>query len=97
MFGETDKKKIAEEKARIEKEVKAIAELGQKCLSTPDFIKYKEKLAKLKKQAWRLLVDFPNPDPVQDAFYTRVLINKIDVLSLLVEEVEKDANKKLPL
>lgn len=82
------------EKKEIEKRIKETIELGKKCLAHEDFTKYRKQLEKDKDEIVKAMIKTVSIDPVQDAFFLRTCLSKLDALYMLIDYVEGDSRKK---
>ena len=88
-------KEKEQERKNIEAKIKATAEIGSACLSDAKFQKYREEFYKLKDKALKFMANYSDPDPIKDAFLLRAWINKLDVLQMLIDMVEKDTKRRI--
>lgn len=86
-----DKEKVKKE---IELRIKTIATIGQRILSSPDGISYKQELEKQRDSILKLMILTVDPDPLKDAFFVRACLNKLSVVYALLESVERDARTR---
>ena len=86
-------KKREQEKKDIETRIKAVAEIGRRCLDNPDFKKYKNEFEILRTKALKFMTTYADPDPIKDAFLIRAWLNKLDILQLLLEMPSTDLKK----
>ena len=87
------KKREADKKA-IEDKVRAVTEIGQKIIASPDGDKYRWELVKQRDEIIKLAIRTVDPDPIRDAFFCRAVFNKLGVLYGLLESIESDAKRK---
>lgn len=86
--------KEARSKEEIGQRLKFLSELGKKCLSHPDFIKYKDELDRQKDQIIRAMIETVNPDPIQDAYFLRACLNKLSAYYELLDLPNDDAARR---
>lgn len=97
-FGPLSAERIAQHKAdleTIEKNIKAIAEIGSNCLGDIKFKKYRTEYEKLRDQLLDFMMVYANPDPIQDGHFLRACISKLGVLKILLDGVQKDVKRKV--
>ena len=97
-FGPLSAEKIAERKnelENIEKNIKAIAEIGSNCLGDIKFKKYRSEYEKLREQLLDFMIVYANPDPIQDGFFLRACISKLGILKIMLDGVQKDVKKRV--
>ena len=92
----TEEEKIGKqvERAALEAKLKGLAALGNKCLSNPDFTKYRDELILQKDDIIKTMIASVNPDPVQDAYFLRACLNKLSAYYELLELPKDDAARK---
>jgi len=83
------------EREEIQIRIRALSDLGKKVLSHPDFIKYKEELAKQRDEIVQIMIKTANPDPVQDAYFLRACLNKLSAYYELLALPQDDAGRKV--
>lgn len=89
---ETEQKQREADKKVIENKIKALAELGNYMLLSPQGAKYKEELRKQADDIIKFMIKVVDPDPIKDSFFTRTCLAKLAVLYSLMESIEKDAS-----
>ena len=97
-FGTPTPEVLAKRKAElenIEKNIKAIAEIGSNCLGDAKFKKYRTEYEKLRNQLLDFMIVYANPDPIQDGFFLRACLSKLGILKILLDGVEKDVKRKV--
>ena len=77
-------------KEKLESTIK----LGQKCLSNPDFVKYRENYEQLESEIVKAWVELVEPDPVRYTIIARGMALKLQQLRLLLNGVLTDAGRK---
>ncbi len=92
----TPEEKLSQEAValKIKAEVKAVAELGKKCLDNPLFKKYQDRSKQCKELILKAMKENTEPDPIKYALFMKACISKIDVLDMLLEDITKDAKKE---
>ena len=80
----------ASNKEKLESTVK----LGQKCLSNPDFIKYRENYEQLEAEIVKAWIELVETDPVRYTVIARGMALKLQQLRLLLNGVLTDAGRK---
>jgi len=81
-------------KKEIADKIKSVTELGQKVLSSPDAIKYRQELEKQRDDIIKLAIRNSEPDPVKYAFACKAIFTGLGVLYGLLESVERDARAR---
>jgi hypothetical protein len=89
-----DIKKDREQREEINQRLQYLSVLGQKCLTHPDFVKYKEELVKQKDEIVKLMIKTVNPDPIHDAYFLRACLNKLSTYFELLELPNDDAGRR---
>lgn len=89
MFEPKKKSDVLRESFRVES--LKVADAARDLLKSESFIRYKQMYEKLEGEMMKALLHNQMNDPVQDAFYMRSLVDKVSVLRILIDNVEKDA------
>lgn len=79
-----------EEKA-IEKKMKALVEQSSKLLKNPDYEKYKKMFYTFRERVYAFLQENPETDAQKFTVEAKVMLGKLSVLQLLIDEIERDA------
>lgn len=77
----------------IQAKTKEVAKLASECLADPKFKKYAEDYEQLRKDAFELMKQPIDPDPIKDAHYLRACINSILIFDLLLKSPQQDLKK----
>lgn len=97
-FGPLTAEKVQKQKDElesIEKNIKAIAEIGSNCLGDIKFRKYRAEYEKIREELLDFMMVYANPDPVQDGYFLRACLSKLSVLKILIDGVQKDVKRKV--
>lgn len=90
--------RIKAEKVSREQEVKdrlqKATDLGRKCLTQPDFVKYRENYEKLEKLLITAWIGLTEPDPMKYTVLARGMALQLHQLRLLLDSVKQDAERK---
>lgn len=81
-------------KADVQAQMQAAIEEAKKCLTLPEFEKYKKRYEKARETVIHNLIEYRNPDPIQYAFYVSNMLNSLRSLGTLLFEVKKEARDK---
>lgn len=79
----------AEEKA-IEKKIKGLVEQASKLLKNPDYDKYKKMYYAFRERVYSFLQECPETDAQKFTVEAKVMLAKLSVLQLLIDDIEKD-------
>lgn len=88
-----EQKKIKKAQEDLEIALQASREAAKAILASEYGSKYKDALTKARDSIIGFMMRTANPDPVQDAYFMRSCLAKLDVMYSLLTEVEKDARK----
>jgi hypothetical protein len=97
-FGALSAEKLAERKAdleAIEKNIKAIAQIGSDCLGDIKFKKYRAEYEKIREEIIDFMMVYANPDPIQDGHFLRACVSKLSILKIMIDGVQKDVKRKV--
>lgn len=79
----------AEEKA-IDKKLKGLVEQASKLLKNPEYEKYKKLYYNFRERVYTFLQECPEVDAQKFTVEAKVMLAKLSVLQLLIDEVERD-------
>jgi len=74
----------------IDKKISVLVEIAAKLLKNPDYEKYKKTFYAFRERVYAFLVESPETDAQRFTVEAKVLLAKLSVLQLLIDEIEKD-------
>ena len=83
--------KPSQEDKAIEKNIKDLVEISAKLLKNPDYEKYKKLYYSFRERVYAFLIECPETDAQKFTVESKVLLGKLSVLELLINEIENDA------
>lgn len=83
--------KIDVEEKQIEKKIKGLVEQSSKLLKNPDYEKYKKLYYSFRERVYAFLQECPETDCQKFTVEAKVMLGKLSVLQLLIDEIEKDS------
>jgi hypothetical protein len=80
------------EEKQLEKKIKGLVEQASKILKNPEYEKYKKIYYIFREKVYNYLQECPEVDAQKFTVEAKVLLAKLSVLQLLIDELEKDGN-----
>ena len=75
----------------LQREALMVADNAKKLVQSESFVRYKKMYQRLEDNMIKAMASTQLDDPIKDAFFLRSLVDKVSILKMLVDNVEKDA------
>ncbi len=76
---------------KIDKKIASLVEIASKLLKNPEYEKYKKEYYKFRERVYAFLMECPETEAQKFTVEAKVLLGKLSVLQLLIDDIEKDA------